>query len=65
MRPASVLYDLTDIKGRFVVYAYLTSIGAFRGPSVFTVEKLKTRSARELDVRGNRSQRCYTSVIGH
>ena len=27
-----MLYDLTDIKGRFVVYAYLTSIGAFRGP---------------------------------
>ena len=27
-----MLYDLTDIKGRFVVYAYLTSKGAFRGP---------------------------------
>ena len=28
-----MLYDLTDINGSFVVYVYLTSIGAFRGPT--------------------------------
>ena len=34
-----MLYDLTDINGRSVVYAYLTSIGAFRGPQIEHVMK--------------------------